>query len=649
MSDRWPTLALPALAALLLAAEPGTGHEEGEPLPPRPPDEGSLAARFREPDDALYRSPIGLAVSADGHRVWVSCERQDAVLELDPVARSVVRTFAVGDSPFEILPDRAGQRLYVSNRDSDDVSELDLASGRELRRLPGGDDPHGLALDPTGQHLAVASLAEDSVSFLDLATGREVRRLTAGRAPFDLAATPDGRTLFVTAQLTSPVPFQTPSVLEQTGIDLTARQVVDRRALLSTVFGQGAAVSPDGAFVVTALELPKNLIPETQIYQGWMVTHGLAVAETRPGGLVAYLLLDEPDLYYADPYGVAFSRDGKRLYVTSSGVDTLTVIDWPRALAKMAVQQGRIGLDAPAIDRLSRDLAASEDYVVARVKTGRNPKMVALSPDDRTIYVANRLSDSVSIIDAASLQVVGEIDLGGPRRDTLLRRGEVVFSFATISFQRQLSCNTCHPENLLDGLTYNIAADGGMGHNLVDNRTLRGIAGTAPFKWSGKNPTIERQEGPRAAQLFFRSHGFEPPDLKAITAFIESIPLAANRYRGEVLNEFQRRGKRIFERTRTNQGVYIPVANRCVTCHEPPYYTDRLKHDVGSALPTDDHREYDVPQLNNIREQAPFMHDGRYHSLEEIWTMANPYDTHGVTNDLAKEQLNDLIEYLKVL
>ena len=36
-------------------------------------------------------------------------------------------------------------------------------------------------------------------------------------------------------------------------------------------------------------------------------------------------------------------------------------------------------------------------------------------------------------------------------------------------------------------------------------------------------------------------------------------------------------------------------------------------------------------------------------SLEEIWTVFNPHDTHGYTNDLTKDQLNDLIEYLKTL
>jgi hypothetical protein len=35
--------------------------------------------------------------------------------------------------------------------------------------------------------------------------------------------------------------------------------------------------------------------------------------------------------------------------------------------------------------------------------------------------------------------------------------------------------------------------------------------------------------------------------------------------------------------------------------------------------------------------------------MEEIWTVFNPNDTHGQTNDLNKDELNDLIEYLKTL
>ena len=72
-------------------------------------------------------------------------------------------------------------------------------------------------------------------------------------------------------------------------------------------------------------------------------------------------------------------------------------------------------------------------------------------------------------------------------------------------------------------------------------------------------------------------------------------------------------------------------------------------NDVGTRAYFDTHGEFDTPQLSNIYESAPYLHDGRCWSLEEIWTLYNPYDLHGVANDLTKQQLNDLIEYLKTL
>jgi len=84
-------------------------------------------------------------------------------------------------------------------------------------------------------------------------------------------------------------------------------------------------------------------------------------------------------------------------------------------------------------------------------------------------------------------------------------------------------------------------------------------------------------------------------------------------------------------------------------CHFPPLYTDRNMHDVGSRAPMDSHSKFDAPHLNNIYDSAPYLHDGKAATLEEIWTVHNPYDTHGVTNDMTKDQLNDLIEYLKTL
>jgi cytochrome c peroxidase len=58
---------------------------------------------------------------------------------------------------------------------------------------------------------------------------------------------------------------------------------------------------------------------------------------------------------------------------------------------------------------------------------------------------------------------------------------------------------------------------------------------------------------------------------------------------------------------------------------------------------------FDVPHLNNIYDSAPYLHNGMAPTLEEIWIVYNPEDRHGVTNDMTKDQLNDLIEFLKTL
>ncbi|NIN71423.1 MAG: hypothetical protein GTO46_05695, partial [Gemmatimonadetes bacterium] len=82
-----------------------------------------------------------------------------------------------------------------------------------------------------------------------------------------------------------------------------------------------------------------------------------------------------------------------------------------------------------------------------------------------------------------------------------------------------------------------------------------------------------------------------------------------------------------------------------MTCHFPPLYTDRSKRDVGTRMELDRQGEFDAPHLTNIYDSAPYLHNGIAETLEEIWTRFNPDDQHGVTNDMTKDQLNDLIEY----
>ncbi len=612
--------------------------------------DGSIHEHFQA-EDALYKSPIHLALTGDGNRLFVVCNNTDSVQMVDPHNREVLGEITVGSRPYGITLSPDDRRAYVSNSWDDTVSVIDVEAFKVVRTINTGGDPHGLVLDHAGKNLYVANLYNNTLSIISTETAETIKQLKTGVKPLEVALSPDGRHVYVSNLLTNEVGFREPPQSEVTIIDTETQIVVDRRAMLGTNISQGIAISPDGDLVFVAMEIPKNLIPETQIYQGWMMTYGVAVLEAGPAGRVAYLLLDEMDLYYADPFGLAFSPDGRRLYVSSSGVDTVSVLDMDEVKRILKIKNGRITISDGTISRYARHLGLSSEYIDARIPTQFNPKGLVTSPDGAKVYVANRLSDSVTILDTKDLAVVGEIDLGGPQITTTVRRGEYLFNHAVISFQRQLSCITCHPENNVDGLLFDIAVDGGLGGNLVDNRTLRGVAYTAPFKWNGKNPTLMRQEGPRAAQLFFRTHGFTGSDQQAVVAFIESTPLYPNRHRAEdgSLTPAQERGKEIFERSRANDGRYIPIGNRCVTCHPPPHHTGRQMNDVGTKAYFDTDGEFDTPQLTGIYMTAPYLHDGRCWSLEEIWTLYNPYDLHGVVNDLTKQQLNDLIEYLKTL
>jgi cytochrome c peroxidase len=348
---------------------------------------------------------------------------------------------------------------------------------------------------------------------------------------------------------------------------------------------------------------------------------------------------------FADANGVAMTPDGRYALVSSSGTDRVAVVDWAklRALVVGATEEERRRV-------LPNHLGKAAGFVRAYIETGFSPRAITVSRNGSEAWVANAIDDSLTVIDLRAMKASGKIGLGGPEFETLERRGERLFHSAGNTFRRQFACHSCHPDGHVDRVTYDIEADG-IGVSPVDNRTLRGIVDTAPFKWEGTNPTLARQCGARLSVFFTRGQPFDSEQLKAVERYVTSIPRPPNRYwrPGDKLTPAQRRGKGVFERRTTADGREIPEQGRCVFCHPPPYHTSRGRFDVGTRQAMDRTGTFDVPHLNNIYDSAPYLHNGMARTLEEIWTVYNPHDRHGVTNDLTKDQLNDLIEYLKTL
>ena len=586
-----------------------------------------------------YLSPIELALTPDGRLLYVVCQDSDEVRVVEAQSGKVVSSVPVGRTPRGIAMSSDGHRLYVTNAWSDTVSVIDTATLKVLQTLPTGFEPSGVVVDRSGTTLYVANRLSSDISVIDLATGQETKRLLAGRGASYLALSPDGKWVFCTHIYPNPGAHRTQPSSEITVIDTERQTVVERKTLHNVAGVFHVALSADGRLGVAAQLRPKNLVPLAHVEHGWVFGDSLTLFGTDVGEAVQ-VPIDELDRYYALPWGVAISPDKSKIFLTTAGSQSVTVIDVPRLLKTVRTRK----------QAFVNDLSASADYVQARIPVGHNPRGALLAPDGKRLYVANRLDDSISVIDATTNKVASTIDLGGPKNVDALRRGERLFFTADFAFQGQFGCSNCHIDATIDGLQWDLEPDG-FGKDIVDNRSLEDLAGTEPFKWNGGNPDMPTECGPRTEKFFFRSQSFTPQQLTDLVTFVFSLPYRPNRYRhanGE-LTPAQERGRAIFERTKYKNGNPIPEANQCGTCHNGPKYTNQKQFDVGTGKPTDRSPVLDVPQLPNVAYSGPYLHDGSARSLEEIWTVFNPKDTHGVSNDLTKDELNDLIEYLKTL
>jgi YVTN family beta-propeller protein len=412
--------------------------------------------------------------------------------------------------------------------------------------------------------------------------------------------------------------------------------VVERIPLDGVAGTFHVAVSADGRLGVAAQMRPKNLVPLAHVEHGWAFVDTLTVFGADVGRSVE-VPLDELDRYYAYPFGVAITPDKSRIYVTHGGSDCVTVIDARKMLSYIRAHP----------ETFAEDLSASAHYVVARVAVGKNPRGLVLSRDGGRLYVANRLDDSISVLSTRENRVIQTIRLAGPEKVSALRRGEQTFYHA-YAFQGQFGCSNCHIDSTFDGLQWDLEPDG-FGKDIVDNRLIEDLRGTEPFKWNGGNPTLVKECGIRTETYFWRSQNFDDLRLTDLVVYVRSLPSRPNRFRaanGE-LTPAQERGRVIFNRVVDKLGQPIPRSNQCGSCHSGPKGTSQKSFDVGTGKAVDNSSLFDTPQLMSLALTAPYLHDGSAKSLEEIWTVYNPHDRHGRTNDLTKDELNDLVEYLR--
>jgi len=595
-------------------------------------------------DDENYASPLEVLVSPDGARLYVLCQQSEEVRVLDATTTKTIAKVDVGRVPRGIALSTDGRRLFVTNSWDDTLSVIDTNKLAVTATWPVAAEPTGVVEDKAGKRLYVANRISNDIAVLNAETGEEEKRLLAGRGASYLTLSPDGSRIYAThiypnpPRVRSELDNRIAPESEITVIDTARAVVVDHMPLHRIAGVFHLAFSTDGRLGAVAEYHPKNTVPLAHLEHDGAFGYSLTLFGADVGKTPVEVPLDELERYASRPFGVVITPDKSRIYVSCGGSEVVLAIDVQRLLRYVSLHPGSN----------IRDLAASANYMVARIPVGHEPRGLAVSRDGSKVYVANRLEDSIGVIDTHTDRVASTITLDGPKKISALRRGELTFYTSRQSFQGQIGCASCHIDSTFDGLAWDLEPDG-FGRDIVDNRLIEDIKGTEPFKWNGGNPSIPVECGVRTEKYFWRAENYDDLTLTDLTLYIRSLPPRPNRWRlqGREMTLAQERGKAIFERSMDKFGNPIAEKNRCSYCHSGPKGTSQKSFDVGTRKATDNTGLLDTPQLTNIALTAPYLHDGSAHTLEEIWTVYNPEDKHGRTNDLTKDELNDLIEYLR--
>ena len=102
------------------------------------------------------------------------------------------------------------------------------------------------------------------------------------------------------------------------------------------------------------------------------------------------------------------------------------------------------------------------------------------------------------------------------------------------------------------------------------------------------------------------------------------------------LSEAAKRGKEIFERV------------KCGVCHDPEwYYTDMQMHDVDTKNEKiDRRRDFDTPTLCEVWRTPPYLHDGRYTTMFQLFKEGQHGKQKGDVDKLTDEEIRDLCEFV---
>jgi cytochrome c peroxidase len=542
---------------------------------------------------SLKGRPEQILVLADG-RVAVTLRASNAIEVLEPAARddSALTSRCVVDTPTEPValastPDDA--TLLVTSGWAHALSAFDAQTLAPRYQIKLARDPRSVIVSDDGARAFVAHVVEARISVVDLTTKEHEARTIDLRARIgtDMEGESSFRKGCQGFALTK---------VGGEGQSALAKTMVDRvfAPMVSVNSGEGGESAGYGT------ESPTEVGEVAVVDAAAERTLTRAVRLPPSGNAQAECLLPRAAAY-----------DDGSLYVTCLGIDSL------------------VKLDARSLDPAHAE--------IKRWRLASGPTGVAIDHDDKRAVVWSQFDREVAIVstdrdDPPARLAVARQAAGITANVALGRKLFHQMGDTRISGDGR-ACASCHPDGREDALTWS-TPDGARQTPMLAGR----LSDTAPYGWLGSSDKLQDHLKKTFERL--SGEGLPKVEVAALVDYISTMvpPVERAVPKSTEQQKLIDRGRELFDSAETS----------CSTCHDAGHgFADGQRHQV-MAVPAPDHPEgFDTPSLRYVAGTAPYFHDGRYKTLDEVLTA--PDHAMGQSTRMSRQDRAALVAYLETL
>lgn len=573
--------------------------------------------------------PVSVRARTNGE-AWVVNHVSDSVSIVDLSTMNVTATLFPGDEPTDVVFAGNPQRAFVSVSQENTVMVYDPA---DLAAAPlvvpiQGEDPRALATDGTRVYAAIFESGNRT-------TGVPPEVVSDPTGPYGGQNPPPNTPAGFVPALAPGLP-PPPGVSQIVGKDGLGRWMDSAGKDWSARIGWD--LHDHDVAVIPAAN------PTQVSYVSGLMNLDMALTVTN-SGKVAVVGTDATNQIRFEPnLKGTFARQVMATFDSAGGSPTVTDLNphlsyavgniaqterdkslaEPRAVAWSASSnQGYVaGLGSNSVVRVDGSGA-----VLARLGVGQGPVGLALDEPRQRLYVLNRFSSTVSVVNTATFTQTGTVSFYDPTPASIKAGRPLLYDAHRTSGLGQASCSSCHTDARMDQIAWDLGDPTGtvkaFNQTCVEDgmcagfhpmkgpmttQTLIGIIGVEPLHWRGDRNDLAEFAGAFVGLL---GDDAQPStlEMQQFEDFLASTHFPPNPYRnldGTTRDETLPTGGN----PRTGEQIYFndftDGTRRCIDCHALPNGTNSRIVPASFDFVTPGVK---VAQLRNLYEKTGLLHD----------------------------------------